>query len=134
MKKLAELGFQLVNRSNSRLTLLSTILLKGTRPFGKGKSATNIFFDFFTAALSSLIFLRPFVTPYRKRPFSDGRRRLISLKPVQERAGHRQYFSCPAPDRSDAVLITKNASYLKTTPHTSAALGRVGKMVVSHAF
>ena len=38
-----------------------------------------------------------------------------------------------APDRLDAISRAKNVSYSKTTLYTSATLGRIGKMAISHA-
>lgn len=40
---------------------------------------------------------------------------------------------CHVPDRPNAFFITNNACYSQASSHTSATLGRIGKIVVSHA-
>ena len=76
------------------LALLHTVPIRGRPSVKKIKVRKNSFVVYFRAATLFLVHLRPFMTPHRKRPFSDAINSygLIGLTSVQERAGHRQYL------------------------------------------
>ena len=125
-----------VRRERHIFKIRDTAKMPLKREQGVGKKEKKKRFSF-TATILSLVYLRPFVIPYRKRRFPDARPRLITLKPVEERAGHRQYvpcFLCAMPERFDALFITKNASYSQITPqYLCYPCPNWGKIVFSHA-